>query len=220
VRAQSPREGVARLSWDAAVDNAGIAGYDVTRPGLATQHLDANQTVWEDLAAPAGQTVTYALRAVDVAGRRGPAVEASVRVQALPHLQNATFGPATGRSDRPFHVEVVYRHAADAAPTALELRFADKRIPLLRLDPSEDCMLGCRYGADPLLPPRSVLAGEVRAVLHVEADGAVVETEVPMPLVTLGDGVRVGGEDVPGLPVLLLMAALAVVAHLRRRRLQ
>jgi hypothetical protein len=57
-----------RLSWSAASDNVGVAGYRVWRDGAIV--ASPTGTGWSDSAVTAGQTYTYAVEAYDAAGNR------------------------------------------------------------------------------------------------------------------------------------------------------
>ncbi len=217
--AASPDEAVVELRWQSATDNAGVAAYEVLRQGAAQPvRVPANQTSWRDESAPPGQAVVYEVTAIDLAGQRGPPAQVLVSVRALPKLLEATLGPAIGPSDEPFHVEVLYRHPSGQDPDLLELRVGGQRFPLQRADPGEDCATGCRFQADVLLPPRSVLQAAPTVVLHAEAGGETTETPLAAPFVLVGDGpVHAGSPEAPATPLGLLVLVLALVCFLRRR---
>jgi hypothetical protein len=59
------------LSWGAATDDVGVAGYRVYRSAVGLGNTAS--TAYVDGAPPAGSTVSYAVRAYDAAGNLGPA---------------------------------------------------------------------------------------------------------------------------------------------------
>jgi hypothetical protein len=72
--------GGVQLSWSAATDDAGVAGYDVTRAGSLLGSTAG--TSFTDAVGPG--SYTYAVAAFDAAGNRGPATTAAVTVAAPP----------------------------------------------------------------------------------------------------------------------------------------
>ena len=65
-----------RLSWGAAVDDVGVAGYRITRNGTAV--VTASGTTWTDTGRKPLTTYTYTVEAVDSAGHvSDPAVVAA-----------------------------------------------------------------------------------------------------------------------------------------------
>ncbi|MEU5983547.1 discoidin domain-containing protein [Streptomyces sp. NPDC047434] len=58
-----------RLTWNAATDNTGVTGYDVYANGSLLTSVAGNVTTFTD-TRPAGQTVTYLVRAKDAAGNQ------------------------------------------------------------------------------------------------------------------------------------------------------
>lgn len=58
----------ADLSWSAATDNVGVAGYQIIRNGTPLVTIPGANQVFTDPAVSAGQTYTYAIAAVDAAG--------------------------------------------------------------------------------------------------------------------------------------------------------
>lgn len=225
--ATSEREGVVRLDWRAAKDNAGIASYEVVRvlgdERTTLPPVPGNRTTATDPAAPAGHSVVYEVTAIDVAGLRGPMRPAVVRVLAVPRLSEATIFPETGPSDQPFDVSVVYTHAAGTPPETIELRYGNLSIPLRAR--GGDCAAGCVYGAEVRLPALLTLRSKPTVSVAVLVQGQVAEAPLEAPLVTLGDGelgVRAGDaadRGAPGLPwIVLVLAALAAAALRRKQR--
>ncbi|MFI8521815.1 discoidin domain-containing protein [Streptomyces sp. NPDC085481] len=64
-----PASGQIRLTWNASSDNAGVTGYDVYANGALLTSVAGNVTTYTD-NRPAGQTVSYAVRAKDAAGNQ------------------------------------------------------------------------------------------------------------------------------------------------------
>lgn len=58
------------LSWDAATDDRGVAGYRVYRDGSPVADVTAPTTTWTDTGRTTGATATYSVDAVDAAGNR------------------------------------------------------------------------------------------------------------------------------------------------------
>lgn len=71
----------AMLSWDAATDNVGVAGYYVVRDGVRIATLDASARSFTDTGLTSGKTYWYKVRAFDAAGNRGEQVTVAVRAQ-------------------------------------------------------------------------------------------------------------------------------------------
>jgi len=59
-----------QLTWTAATDSTGVAGYIVERNGLTVG--SSSSTTWIDSAWSAGSTLTYTVIAYDAAGNRSP----------------------------------------------------------------------------------------------------------------------------------------------------
>ncbi len=68
------------LTWGAATDNTGVAGYRISRNGVAT--ATAAGTSWTDAGRAPLTWYTYRVQAVDAAGNTGPASQISVRTKA------------------------------------------------------------------------------------------------------------------------------------------
>ncbi|MFE0679086.1 discoidin domain-containing protein [Streptomyces sp. NPDC058867] len=62
-----PATGQIRLTWNASTDNTGVTGYDVYANGELLTTVAGNVTTFTD-TRPAGQTVSYRVRAKDAAG--------------------------------------------------------------------------------------------------------------------------------------------------------
>jgi len=63
------RDGKLDLSWDAATDNVGVDHYEIYRDGVLL--LNVTGTSYQDVGLTNGQSYTYTIRAVDVAGNQG-----------------------------------------------------------------------------------------------------------------------------------------------------
>ena len=70
------------LSWTAATDNVGVAGYRVSRDGGHLTDLDASALSYTDVEVTLGQHA-YSLVAFDAAGNLGPGVSATVSLVDL-----------------------------------------------------------------------------------------------------------------------------------------
>ncbi|MYV68069.1 Secreted glycosyl hydrolase [Streptomyces sp. SID2131] len=64
-----PASGQVRLTWSTSSDNTGVTGYDVYANGTLLSSVAGNVTTFTD-NRPAGQTVTYYVRAKDAAGNQ------------------------------------------------------------------------------------------------------------------------------------------------------
>ncbi|HWU09804.1 MAG TPA: discoidin domain-containing protein, partial [Streptomyces sp.] len=64
-----PATGQVRLTWAASTDDTGVTGYDVYANGTLLTSVAGDVTMYTD-NRPAGQTVTYHVRAKDAAGNR------------------------------------------------------------------------------------------------------------------------------------------------------
>ncbi|RBL84064.1 Secreted glycosyl hydrolase, partial [Streptomyces cavourensis] len=62
-----PATGQIRLTWQASTDNVGVTGYDVYANNTLLASVAGDATTYTD-TRPAGQTVTYHVRAKDAAG--------------------------------------------------------------------------------------------------------------------------------------------------------
>ncbi len=71
------------LSWTAATDNIGVAGYDVYRNGTLIAPLGAT-TVYTDTAAAPATSYTYTVRARDAAGNTSPPSNAAAVTTPAP----------------------------------------------------------------------------------------------------------------------------------------
>ena len=74
-------DGVA-LSWQAATDNVGVTGYDVSRDGEMIGTTAG--TTFDDASAPAASSLGYTVVALDAAGNRSPAATVSVQTPSAP----------------------------------------------------------------------------------------------------------------------------------------
>ena len=70
--------GSMRLTWGAATDNVGVAGYEISRDG--TTLTTAATTSYTDAAVTPGATYTWSVRAYDAAGNFGPASSVTATV--------------------------------------------------------------------------------------------------------------------------------------------
>lgn len=70
--------GTMRLSWGAASDNIGVAGYEISRDG--TTMTTVATTSYTDAAVTAGASYTWTVRAYDAAGNFGPASSVTATV--------------------------------------------------------------------------------------------------------------------------------------------
>ncbi|MFD3412241.1 discoidin domain-containing protein [Streptomyces cyaneofuscatus] len=66
-----PATGQIRLTWKASTDNTGVTGYDVYANNTLLASVAGNVTTYTD-TRPAGQTVSYHVRAKDAAGNVSP----------------------------------------------------------------------------------------------------------------------------------------------------
>ena len=73
------------LTWEAATDENGVAGYQVSRDGTVIDQV--NGTAYSDTGAAESTSYTYTVAAVDAAGNVGPASDpASATTPALPDM--------------------------------------------------------------------------------------------------------------------------------------
>lgn len=72
------------LSWDAATDDVGVAGYRVFRNGTRLGSGDISATTFSDTTTQPGTTYTYAVRAVDTSGNVGDPSEVTVTTASPP----------------------------------------------------------------------------------------------------------------------------------------
>ncbi|GGM15992.1 glycosyl hydrolase [Streptomyces fumigatiscleroticus] len=66
-----PTTGQIKLTWDAATDNVGVTGYDIYAGGQLLSSVAGDVTTYTD-TRPAGETVSYYVRARDAAGNQSP----------------------------------------------------------------------------------------------------------------------------------------------------
>ncbi|MDB5185807.1 MAG: hypothetical protein JWL85_330, partial [Candidatus Saccharibacteria bacterium] len=60
-----------KVSWQAATDNVGVAGYYLLRDNVRIASLSATTLTYTDTTAPQGLNHTYTVRAYDAAGNKG-----------------------------------------------------------------------------------------------------------------------------------------------------
>ncbi|WP_156409803.1 MULTISPECIES: CBM96 family carbohydrate-binding protein [unclassified Nocardioides] len=94
------------LSWSAASDDRGVAGYDVTRDGVPVAAVGGTTLTFNDTALQPESTYRYAVRARDAAGNESAySAELLVTTPELgPEPEELVFGPsddATVRQDQP-----------------------------------------------------------------------------------------------------------------------
>ncbi|MFM2105641.1 MAG: hypothetical protein RL338_673 [Chloroflexota bacterium] len=70
--------GTMRLSWGAATDNVGVAGYEISRDGTTLTTVTTASYI--DAAVTAGTSYTWTVRAYDAAGNLGPASSVTATV--------------------------------------------------------------------------------------------------------------------------------------------
>lgn len=80
--ANSPNPNTITLSWKAATDNAGVYEYLLSRPGLATVHVEGLS--YTDRGLTPSTPYTYQLRAVDAAGNVSGVATAATTTRATP----------------------------------------------------------------------------------------------------------------------------------------
>ncbi|MFF8592165.1 discoidin domain-containing protein [Streptomyces sp. NPDC015220] len=66
-----PTTGRIKLTWDAASDDVGVAGYDIYANGSLLSSVAGDVTTYTD-TRPTGETVSYYVRARDAAGNQSP----------------------------------------------------------------------------------------------------------------------------------------------------
>ena len=105
---QSPAQ--VTLSWTAATDDVGVAGYRVYRDGVVVG--DTAETTYTDLTVTGPVTYTYTVSAYDAAGNAGPAASATVTTpDVVPPTAVASLS-ARARS-KPRKVIVTWGEATD-----------------------------------------------------------------------------------------------------------
>jgi hypothetical protein len=214
--ASSDEEGQVDLSWLPAADDSGILRYEAAT-GDASDAADAgNWTAVADggnltarIAAQPGHALHVRLRAVDLAGRAGDAVEADVDVLALPHLKDARALSEVAEAGKPVTFEVTYWHAAGKAAD-VTLLLGNQSIPMRVA--SGDCATGCRMVAEATLQATDLFDGPPTFTV-VADDGAHEARTEPQraPLAVASDAKAPG----VGLPIALLLVGLAAF---RRRQ--
>jgi hypothetical protein len=124
--------GSVRLTWPAATDDVGVAGYRVLRDGAALTTVTAR--TWTDTAAPSGAH-TYAVAALDAAGNASDPAPATALVPAAAqagltgtYFDTATFGSRrTARVDR--RIDFSWgtgRPVSGVAPDTFSVRWTGK----------------------------------------------------------------------------------------------
>lgn len=227
--AVSPHEGIVVMSWTRASDNAGIRSYRIERvvdsDVNATFEQAAGNTTYRDTGAPAGETVTYRVQAVDVAGLSGPSAEVSIQVLALPHLSNATVDPLKGPANQPFTFQVTYHHAGGVPADVITVKAGGRLHTLDRLDPESDCRVGCVYMREIRLPAATLFGSPDPIVFTATTDGRTDHlTLAEHPLVLRGSGnggvVDLSSEEksTPSVGLLTTLILLAIVAITRSHR--
>ena len=99
------------LTWTAATDNVGVAGYEVIRDGVLLGATAA--TAYTDTAVASATTYAYSVVAVDAAGNRSPASPVA-SVTSLDSLAPATpAGLTAGVKSAPDRVELAWSAASD-----------------------------------------------------------------------------------------------------------
>lgn len=136
LRARDLRTGEVLLEWQAAEDNAGIRGYEVFR-GLHVEILeplsDTRDTGYVDDSAVPGINHAYAVRAVDVAGNRGPPTPVLVAMGTTPPvLEDGSVSPEVGREGELFTYRIVYRDPDNSPPVYVRVLINGKAFPMTR----------------------------------------------------------------------------------------
>jgi chitodextrinase len=80
--ASSPAPSLMTLTWQASTDNVGVYEYLLSRPGLATVHVDG--LIYTDMGLMGGTAYPYQLRAVDLAGNVSAAATVTGTTRSTP----------------------------------------------------------------------------------------------------------------------------------------
>lgn len=112
LQASASGENSATLSWTAATDNVGVAGYRVLRDGAAIATLGPSARSLADAGLTAGRRYVYEVLAFDAAGNGGPAATTSYSVPMAPDTTAPTI-PGNLRGEKEKH-KVLLRWEASA----------------------------------------------------------------------------------------------------------